>query len=226
MSRPAPRSDGDLYHRLFARWYPRIARSADRKGGDEHRRELLAGLTGRVVEVGAGHGPNFAWYPDSVTEVVAVEPEPRLRRHAEDAAASAPVPVRVVPGRAEQLPDEASGVDAAVLSLVLCSLPDVDGALGELRRTLPEGGELRFYEHVRSEGRWAAVAQRIADVAWPRVAGGCHLSRSSVDAIEAAGFEVVSLRRFRFLGIPHVIGRARVARAVPSRHRADPVRSR
>ncbi len=209
MARGAAEST-DVHHRLFARWYPRVARSADAKGGAEHRRELLAGLAGRVVEVGAGNGLNFSRYPAEVSEVIAVEPEPRLRRSAEQAATAAPVPVRVVPGRAEALPDGLADLDAAVLSLVLCSIPDVEAAMSELRRVLRPGAEIRFYEHVRSEGTWAARAQRLADLVWPRVSGGCHLSRRSTDAIDRAGFDVVSSRRFRFLGLPHVVGSARL----------------
>lgn len=198
----------DIRHRFFARIYPSIARAAERKGGAEDRRQLLAGLSGRVVEVGAGHGLNFAYYPDTVTEVVAIEPEPRLRSLAEQAARDASVAVRVEPGTAEALPLGDHTCDAAVLSLVLCSLLDVDRALGELRRVLRPGGEIRVYEHVRSGTRWVAALQGIADVAWPHVAGGCHLNRDSVVAIEAAGFEVTSLRRFRFVGLPHVIATA------------------
>ena len=213
---PEPRSaTQDIRHRWFARVYPSIARAEEHKGGAEHRRELLARLTGRVVEIGAGHGVNFRYYPATVSEVVAVEPEPTLRSLAEQAARVTPVTVRVEAGTAESLPLEDGSCDAAVLSLVLCSLRDVDGALAEVRRVLRPTGELRFYEHVRSGADWVAGLQRAADVVWPHVAGGCHLHRDSVAAIERAGFEVTSLRRFRFMGLPQVLGAARV-RPTPS----------
>src|SRR3954469_5699763 len=87
------------------------------------RRENLAGLTGRVLEVGAGSGTNFAYYPDTVTQVVAVEPEPRLGDKARAAAADAPIPVVVTSEAAEDfgglLFDE-EPFDAVVCSLVLC----------------------------------------------------------------------------------------------------------
>ncbi|MGH2947825.1 MAG: SAM-dependent methyltransferase, partial [Solirubrobacteraceae bacterium] len=82
-----------VHHPIFARLYERISVTADRRGADHHRTELLAGLTGRVLEVGAGNGRNFAHYPATVTEVLAVEPEPRLRASAARAAADARVPV-------------------------------------------------------------------------------------------------------------------------------------
>lgn len=201
----------DIRHGFFARVYPRIARTEEKKGGAEHREELLAGLSGSVVEIGAGHGINFGYYPETVTELVAVEPEPRLRAMAEGAAADAPIPVRVVPGTAETLPVDTDSYDAVVVSLVLCSLPDVDRAFTEIRRVLRPGGELRFYEHVRSQRPWGARFQHLADLVWPYVAGGCHLSRDSGGAIERAGFETTSVRRFSFMGAPHLLGAATLA---------------
>jgi protein-L-isoaspartate O-methyltransferase len=76
----------------------------DAQGALEHRRALLAGLAGRVLEVGAGSGLNFPHYPATVTEVLAIEPEPYLRRQALAAARQAPIPIRIVAGTAEALP--------------------------------------------------------------------------------------------------------------------------
>jgi SAM-dependent methyltransferase len=206
----------DISHPLFARmWTLLLGPGAEHAGAAEHRDELLAGLSGRVVEVGAGNGLNFRHYPAAVTEVVALEPEPYLRRRAEQAAAEAPVPVTVVAGVADALPAEAGEFDAGVASLVLCSVPDQAAALRELRRVIRPGGELRFYEHVVARGRTAAAVQRRLDRSgiWPRVGAGCHLARDTVAAIEDAGFVVERWRRFPFgpgpFGIPHVLGSAR-----------------
>ncbi|MEA2425230.1 MAG: hypothetical protein QOH13_1640 [Thermoleophilaceae bacterium] len=201
-------------HPLFARAYAKLAAHEDARGGFENRQELLAGLTGRVVEVGAGIGSNFAHYPAGVTEVVAIEPEPYLRAKAEEAAAAAPVPVRVVEGLADALPLEDESVDAAVASLVLCSVPDQAVALAELRRVIRSGGELRFYEHVLSNRASRRRVQRFMDATfWPRIAGGCHMTRDTRGAMEQAGFMVQRSRRFPFppgtFGIPHILGSAR-----------------
>jgi ubiquinone/menaquinone biosynthesis C-methylase UbiE len=203
-----------VHHPLFARLYSRIARREDERGNADNRQELLAGLHGRVIEVGSGVGSNFAHYPAAVTEVVAVEPEPYLRRKSEEAAATAPVPVRVVDGLADALPVDDASLDAGVVSLVLCSVPDQDAALAELHRTIKPGGELRFYEHVvanRASRRWLQGA--LDKTVWPHVAGGCHLTRNTRAAIERAGFIVQRSRRFPFppgrLGIPHILGSAR-----------------
>ena len=201
---------------VFARLYDRVSAKAEDVGHREHRRELLAGLYGRVVEVGAGNGLNFPHYPRSVEEVVAVEPEPYLRERAQAAARTAPVAVRVVDGVAARLPLEHATVDAGVVSLVLCSVPDQMVALAELRRVVRPRGELRFYEHVRSERPGFARVQRAADLLWPHVAGGCHTHRDTPTALGAAGFEITSCRRFSFRPCsviapvtPHVLGRGR-----------------
>jgi ubiquinone/menaquinone biosynthesis C-methylase UbiE len=201
-------------HPLFARGYAWLAKKEDAAGNVDNRRELLAGLHGRVIEVGSGIGSNFAHYPTTVTEVVAVEPEPYLRAKSEEAATHAPVSVRVVDGLADDLPVEDASLDAGVVSLVLCSVPDQDTALAELHRKIKPGGELRFLEHVISNRESRRRVQRLLDKTfYPRVAGGCHLTRDTRAAIERAGFSVQRSRRFPFppgkLGIPHILGSAR-----------------
>lgn len=188
----------------------------DRQGAAEHRRRLLAGLAGRVMEVGAGDGAGFAHYPAEVTGVVAVEPEPYLRTRAVVRAGEAAVPVDVVDGVAEDLPVGAGSVDAAVVSLVLCSVADQRAALGEVFRVVRPGGELRFYEHVAAPaGSRLARVQRVADATlWPRLMGGCHLGRDTAAAIAAAGFVIDAIDRFDFPrgqpspASPHILGRA------------------
>lgn len=198
----------------FAQSYLRVSVKAEERGVREHRRTLLDGLAGVVCEVGAGQGLNFAHYPSTVTRVIAVEPEPTLRRHALEAAARAPLPVEVFDAASEALPLEEATCDAVVASLVLCTVPDQALALAEVRRVLRPAGELRFYEHVRSAHRLVAVGEDLVTPIWSRFAGGCHPNRDSVAAITAAGFDVFSMDRFGFSpqrGVPptaHVLGRA------------------
>jgi SAM-dependent methyltransferase len=205
----------NLQHPRFARYYVRLAATMDRRGAAEHRARLVAGLSGRVVEIGAGHGGNFAYYPPAVTEVLAVEPDDHLRGLATAAAASAPVPVRVVAGHADALPAADGSLDAAVTSLVLCTVPDPASALAEIRRVLAPGGLLRFYEHVRSGHRLLGVLEDAVVPVWSRAAGGCHPNRDTAAAIVAAGFAVEHVERFGFRAtalappIAHVLGSAR-----------------
>jgi ubiquinone/menaquinone biosynthesis C-methylase UbiE len=186
-------------HPLFARLQARESAKAERKGAAEHRRRLLAGLSGRVIEVGAGSGVHFRHYPHGVTEVLAVEPEPHLRELALEAAGTAPVPVRVVDGLAECLPAEDASMDAGVAAGLLCSVPDPAEALAELARVIRPGGELRFYEHVVSSRPGLARLQRVLDATiWPGAFGGCHASRDTEAEIADAGFEIDACERFAF----------------------------
>jgi ubiquinone/menaquinone biosynthesis C-methylase UbiE len=192
-------SSGDVRHPIFARVFDRLSRGEDDAGQREHRLRALEGLSGRVVELGAGNGLNFEHYPATVTEVVAVEPESYLRARACETAARVPVNVTVVGGVADALPLQDEACDAAVASLVLCTVPDQAAALRELRRVVKPGGELRFYEHVLSERAGFARFQRAADATlWPVFAGGCHAARDTLAAIRNAGFEVERCDRFDF----------------------------
>jgi SAM-dependent methyltransferase len=207
----------DIRRPFFARMYPKAAARAERRGASEHRRRLLEGLEGRVVELGAGNGLNFGHYPGSVTEVVAIEPEPSLRAAAEQAAQLADVAVTVRAGTADRLPLADGEMDAAVASLVLCSVPDQTSALAELHRVLRPGGELRFYEHVIARCQPKRTILLLADRSglWPAISGGCHPARDTGAAIEAAGFAIERSDRFGFSAgpiepsVPHILGVAR-----------------
>lgn len=202
-------------HPRFARMYERISAESDRRGTAERRQRALAGLSGRVIEIGAGNGRNFARYPATVAEVLAVEPDDDLRRLAERAAARNPVPVRVVAGHAGSLPAEDATMDAAVASLVLCSIPDVPGALAEIRRVLKPDGELRFFEHVRSANPVYGLAEDALTPLWSRIGGGCHLNRDTAAAIRSAGFQIEEIERTVYAPVRlfprhvHILGRAR-----------------
>lgn len=205
-------------HPIFARVYPRISRAAEQAGAAEHRQMLLAGLTGRVIEVGAGHGLNFGYYPRTVTRVIAVEPEPYLRERALESAQHASVPIEVRDGTAEALPAEDGELDAAVVSLVLCSVADQRVALREIARVLQPQGQLRFYEHVVSNRPgWARIQQALDATIYPPLAGGCHCARDTGAAIRNAGFTVEHEQRVAIKAspvapaIPHILGSARRA---------------
>lgn len=209
-------SQGAVKHPLFARfleWRNRTPQAEE----VALRRELLAGLSGRVLELGPGNGLNFAHYPGEVRLLVGVEPEPYLRARAAEAASRAPVPALVVGGLAGELPVADSSFDAAVVSGVLCSVPDVQRALADLARVLRPEAELRFYEHVRSASPLKGRFQDLADLLWPRLMGGCHPNRDTAAAIERAGYGPLSFREFVFppgsrlcpVG-PRILGRARV----------------
>jgi len=180
-------------HPFFARIWTYLS-AHETEWLHDRRRENLAGLTGRVLEVGAGTGTNFAFYPATVTQVVAVEPEPRLREAAGRAAAAAPVPVQVRAGTAEDLaPDDP--FDAVVCSLMLCSVADPPAVLRRLAAHLRDGGELRYFEHVASSGARGGLQRAVDATFWPRLFGNCHTHRDTEASITAAGFVPQQSRR-------------------------------
>jgi SAM-dependent methyltransferase len=192
-------------HRVFAAVYDRLARAAETRGGvGERRHDLLASAYGRVVEVGSGTGLNFAHYPRTVSEVFAVEPDPHMRRRSREAAARAPVPVRLEAGYADELALPDGWADFAVVTLVLYSVPDQDLALREVHRVLRPGGRMLFFEHVRSEHPSLAHWQDRLERPWGWVGAGCHPNRDTEAAIAGAGFAFESLERFPMPGIPIV----------------------
>lgn len=178
---------------FFARVWPVVA-SHEAEAIRVLRRENLAGLSGRVLEVGAGIGTNFPHYPASVDEVIAVEPEPRLAARARAAADAAPARVLVSGETAESLSGE-EPFDAVVCSLVLCSVRDPGAVLRRLYSLLRPGGELRYLEHIASAGARGRFQRFVDATLWPRLFGNCHTHRDTERSIIEAGFEVDTSRR-------------------------------
>jgi SAM-dependent methyltransferase len=202
---------------LFARYLERRELRRPDAVARELRRRLLSGLRGRVLELGCGDGRAFELYPPEVAGVVAVEPDPTARATAAERARHAPVPIEVVEGDAAALPADDGAFDAAVAVWVLCSVDDPGAALSELRRILAPGGELRFYEHVRSgNAAFRGVQHAVDALFWTRALGGCRTTRDTVAAVRAAGFEIGSLERgfhssslLTITSAPYVLGVAR-----------------
>jgi len=149
---------------------------------------------GRVLEVGVGSGLNLAFYDAAkVTSVTGLDPSAPLLARAARRVPTAPVPVELVCGSAEQLPFEERTFDSAVLTYTLCSVADPVRALTELARVLRPGGELVFVEHGLSPDAATRRWQRWLTPLWRRVGGGCHLDRDIAAILRAAGFRSADL---------------------------------
>lgn len=181
-------------HRVFAALYDRVLDPVERRVLGPRRAALVSGLTGRVLDVGAGTGANLPHYRDA-DEVIALEPDPAMRRRLHDRAGSCAVPLTVSGAGADALPATDGSVDAVVFTLVLCTVPDPARALGEAHRVLRPGGRLVAIEHVVGQGRPATWRRRLAP-AWERVAAGCRLDRDTEAAVTAAGFVPGTVERF------------------------------
>lgn len=185
-----------------------------------YRALACAGLQGRVLEVGFGSGLNVAHYPPEVTEVVAVEPSDLAWRMAQRRLTGAPVVRGGLDGQRLQEPDES--VDAVLSTFTMCTIPDLPAALREARRVLRPGGSLHFLEHGRSPDARVARWQRRLEPVQRRVAGGCHLTRDPVAALEAAGLEVTACSTEYFPGPKALrplgyVYRGRARKAAPER---------
>ena len=188
---------------LLAPLYDRLVAPSEEACFRAWRTELLAELSGEVLEIGAGTGANVERYPATVTDVTFTEPDPGMRRQLVDrldaaraTRSFAPTAGVVTADRSERLPFDDESFDAAVATLVLCTVPDPDATLAEVRRVLRPGGRLVFLEHVAAEDRPDRLRwQRRIDPIWKRVVGGCRLTRRTADTIEAAGFRFDAITR-------------------------------
>ncbi|MBK9180954.1 MAG: class I SAM-dependent methyltransferase [Acidimicrobiales bacterium] len=158
------------------------------------RAEALAGLRGRVVEIGFGSGLNVPVYPDEVELVYAVEPALTARKLAAERVAASPIPVEHVGLDGQSIPLDDHSCDAALSTFTLCTIPDVQRALAEVRRVLRPGGTLHFLEHGLSPEPGVAAWQRRIEPLQKRLADGCHLTRAPAALVEQAGFELVSVQ--------------------------------
>ncbi|MCD6053162.1 MAG: Methylase involved in ubiquinone/menaquinone biosynthesis [Rubrobacteraceae bacterium] len=196
-------------HPIFAALYDPLGASAERRWMGGRRRRLLAGARGAVLEIGGGTGH----YRD-VDRVTIAEPDPFMRNKIGPKLEDARVPVEVASAGAEALPFPDGSFDTVVSTLVLCTVPDQEAALDEVRRVLRPGGRLLFIEHVRATGSAARWQDRLEPL-WRRLLGGCHPNRDTVAAIEDAGFEIETFESFYppdpLSGLmPHVQGSATV----------------
>jgi ubiquinone/menaquinone biosynthesis C-methylase UbiE len=155
---------------------------------------------GQVLEIGIGSGLNLPFYSAEVKHVFGVDPSLDLQQLAKERAGGR-VDVDFLPQSAEQqLPIEGASIDTIVMTWTLCSIPNPDKALSEMRRVLKTDGQLRFIEHGRSRDSGVMAWQDRLTPAWRLIAGGCHLNRKIDELISAAGFRISKLNTFYIVG--------------------------
>lgn len=194
-------------HPWFAATYDVLTRWSERHVLRPIRQCVVGAATGQVLEIGAGTGANFPYYPAGAT-ITATEPDPFMLVRARQRRADARRRIALCQCQAEALPFTDASFDTVVVTLVLCTVADQDYALAEIGRVLKPGGMVRFIEHVRADG----FVGRVQDLLTPlqrRIAAGCHLNRRTAEGMEAAGLEMVELEQRQLLRMPLIIGAAR-----------------
>ena len=182
--------------------YEAIAARMEKAGVEKIRSRLASELRGRIIEVGCGTGLNFAHY-HADAEVVAIEPIREFRDMALERAAAAAAKIEVIEGDAQALDFADASFDAALVTLVFCSVPDAQRGLAELRRVVRPGAPVVLFEHVRSERPLVRAVQEMLNPAWWRLMDGCNLNRDTESRIRAVGFRVEETRTF---GLPGTAG--------------------
>lgn len=157
------------------------------------RERAVAGLHGRVLEIGFGSGTNSSLYPNGVTSVAAVEPSDLGWRLSADRRAASAVPIERTGLDGQSLTEDDASVDSALSTFSLCTIPDAVAALREVRRTLRPGGMLHFLEHGLAPDPGVARWQRRLEPAQRAFSGGCHLTRDIPALLTEAGFDMIEL---------------------------------
>ena len=180
-------------HKWFAAIYDRMMASEEKKFLGAIREEMIKEVTGEVLEIGAGTGVNFQYYPNGA-HITAIEPDPYMLERARKRAAEASANIELHQVPAEELPFPGATFDFVIDTLVLCSVRDPRRALTEIKRVLKPGGEFRLYEHVRYQNTIGAISQDIIGPVWQWFGAGCHPNRDTGRLVREAGFELTSVK--------------------------------
>lgn len=175
---------------LLARIYDAVLAPTEWMGVRDQRRRLMDGLSGRVVEIGAGTGLNVPLYSATAHEVHAIEPDRHMLEKLRSKASGSSTRLYLYRADAHHLPFAGGVFDVAIVTFALCTIPDPERALDEAHRVVRGGGVLRFLEHVRSEKNRTAGWQDRAAPLWGRISGGCRLNQPTIEILEATRWEV------------------------------------
>ncbi|MCM3431712.1 class I SAM-dependent methyltransferase [Brevibacillus agri] len=182
----------------MGKWFPKLYDSLmsplERRGIQNVRINLIQKAQGKVLEIGSGTGLNFPFYLQA-EQVVAIEPEPLMRKQSLLRANKSRVPIEVILAGAEELPFLDNSFDTVVGTLVLCTIPDPQKALEEIRRVCKPNGQILLFEHVKVNHPVLGRIQDWMTPVWQRLCDGCHLNRNTLEIVKHTGFHVRHIER-------------------------------
>jgi len=160
----------------------------------EQRKKVVPRAIGRVLEIGAGSGLNLPHYdPKTVETLYALEPSAEMWALAAKHVERAGFPVEPLRSGAEQIPLADDAVDTVLVTYALCTIPDPDLALAEMRRVLRRDGRILFCEHGLAPDAGVRRWQGLLNPIWSRLAGGCNLNRDIPSLLTGSGFRIQEL---------------------------------
>lgn len=179
----------------FAKWYDFFMAPLEQRKFKGIRKELLNNARGKVLEIGSGTGINFPYYV-AAESVTAIEPSEYMIEQSHSKKKLSSVPLEVVNANAGQLPFEDDTFDTIVATLVLCTIPDVDKALKEIKRVCKPEGTILVFEHVKMDDRFLAALQGLLTPFWKRICDGCCLNRDTITCLKMNGFSFIKMRKY------------------------------
>jgi ubiquinone/menaquinone biosynthesis C-methylase UbiE len=204
MTTTAPTPPSGIWSRFAASVYDPFLALGEHRGMRGRRRRLLERARGRVLEIGAGTGLNLAHYPDQLDELLLSEPVDPMARRLESRLRRSGVRGRVLRAGAQAIPVASGSIDTVVSTMVLCTVPDPEAALDEIRRVLHPDGRLLFCEHVRSDSnRLSRWQERLAGP-WEAFADGCRCNQETLGLIQRT-LRVERLEREEWRGMPGLV---------------------
>lgn len=200
--------------RGFSALYDRCFKAAEEAGLRDLRRDVLKAARGRVLELGAGTGLNLELYPLDASDLTLTEPDPHMVKQLRKRVAALRSAAQVVEAPGEKLPFEDDSFDTVVVTLVLCTVPDPEATLQEIKRVLKPDGQFLFLEHVRSPDPDLAKWQDRLEKPWRFLGDGCHCNRDTESALETAGFQLSDVEHPELPKAPPIVKPMAKGRAV------------
>lgn len=185
----------------------------------KQREKVVPRATGQVLELGCGSGTNFDLYNWAAVEHLhAIEPAPGMLKRADRVRMNLGLgeKISLSPNGAEALPFEDESMDTVVITFVLCTIPDWEGALKEARRVLKPGGKVLFSEHGLAVDEGVAKWQRRIEPIYKPIAGGCHLTRDIPQLLQDTGFRLGETKAMYLPSTPKILGYVSWGDAHPS----------